>query len=98
LYSLSDPQPLQQVAQICKMARPKIQKWIGEAGEDNAELMGTSWTICGSVIRCFEIADFTLALILDRLLLINDLINNVLNRYQAIKAGDWAKAQEIDAT
>jgi hypothetical protein len=35
---------------------------------------------------------------LDRLLLINDLINNVLNRYQAIKSGDWAKAQEIDAT
>ena len=30
----------QQVAQICKMARPKIQKWIGDAGEDNAELMG----------------------------------------------------------
>jgi len=24
------------------MARPKIQKWIGEAGEDNAELMGMS--------------------------------------------------------
>lgn len=55
------------------MARPKIQKWIAEAGEDNAELM-------------------------DRLLLMNDLINNVLDRYEAIRTGDWAKAQEIDAT
>jgi hypothetical protein len=33
----------QQVAQVCKMARPKIQKWIGDAGEDNAELMGTNF-------------------------------------------------------
>lgn len=64
---------LQQVAKVCRMARPKIQKWIAEAGEDNAELM-------------------------DRLLLMNDLINNVLDRYEAIKTGDWAKAQEIDAT
>jgi hypothetical protein len=39
-----------------------------------------------------------LSALADRLLLINDLINNVLDRYQAIKAGDWAKAREIDAT
>lgn len=35
---------------------------------------------------------------LDRLLLMNDLINNVLDRYEACKKGDWAKAAEIDAT
>jgi hypothetical protein len=34
---------IQQVSQVCKMARPKIQKWIGDAGEDNAELMGMSY-------------------------------------------------------
>lgn len=28
----------------------------------------------------------------------NDLINNVLDRYEACKKGDWAKAAEIDAT
>ncbi|KAJ9112894.1 hypothetical protein QFC19_000449 [Naganishia cerealis] len=62
-----------QVSSVLKAARPKIQKWIGEAGEDNADLM-------------------------DRLLLMNDLINNVLDRYEACRKGDWAKAAEIDAT
>lgn len=62
-----------QVAGVCKGARPKIQKWIGEAGEENADLM-------------------------DRLLLMNDLINNVLERFEACKRGDWSKAAEIDAT
>jgi hypothetical protein len=28
------------VAGVCRGARPKIQKWIGEAGEENADLMG----------------------------------------------------------
>ncbi|KAJ9117711.1 hypothetical protein QFC24_006425 [Naganishia onofrii] len=63
----------EQVSGVLKAARPKIQKWIGEAGEDNADLM-------------------------DRLLLMNDLINNVLDRYEACRRGDWAKAAEIDAT
>ena len=62
----------EQVSHVLKAARPKIQKWIGDAGEDNADLM-------------------------DRLLLMNDLINNVLDRYEACKKGDWAKAAEIDA-
>jgi ADP-ribosylation factor-binding protein GGA len=30
----------EQVSGVLKAARPKIQKWIGEAGEDNADLMG----------------------------------------------------------
>lgn len=63
----------EQVSHVLQAARPKIQKWIGDAGEDNADLM-------------------------DRLLLMNDLINNVLDRYEACKKGDWAKAAEIDAT
>ncbi|KAI5449067.1 ARF-binding protein [Naganishia albida] len=68
-----DGDAYEQVSGILKAARPKIQKWIGDAGEDNADLM-------------------------DRLLLMNDLINNVLDRYEACKKGDWAKAAEIDAT
>ena len=32
---------------------------------------------------------------MDRLLLCNDLINNALERYQAVKAGDWSKAQAL---
>lgn len=32
---------------------------------------------------------------IDRLLLCNDLINNSLDRYEAVKAGDWAKAQAL---
>ncbi len=28
----------------------------------------------------------------------NDLINNVLERFEACKRGDWSKAAEIDAT
>lgn len=31
----------------------------------------------------------------DRLLLCNDLINNALDRYEAVKAGDWGKAQAL---
>lgn len=30
----------QQVAVFCKQARPKIQKWIGEASEDEPDSMG----------------------------------------------------------
>lgn len=33
----------EQVSGVLKAARPKIQKWIGEAGEDNADLMGECW-------------------------------------------------------
>jgi len=36
-----------------------------------------------------------LELTIDRLLLCNDLINNSLDRYEAVKAGDWAKAQSL---
>lgn len=36
-----DGDAYEQVSGILKAARPKIQKWIGDAGEDNADLMGT---------------------------------------------------------
>jgi ADP-ribosylation factor-binding protein GGA len=37
-----DGDAYEQVSSVLKAARPKIQKWIGDAGEDNADLMGTS--------------------------------------------------------
>lgn len=35
---------------------------------------------------------------MDRLLLINDLLNNVIDRYEACKNGDFARANEIHGT
>lgn len=61
----------EQVANVCKMARPKIQKWINEESEgEGSDLM-------------------------DRLLMINDLLNNVIERYEACRRGDTGRAQEI---
>ncbi|GAA5826769.1 hypothetical protein JCM11251_002888 [Rhodosporidiobolus azoricus] len=60
-----------QIAIKCRQVQPKLQKWIGEAGERDPEGM-------------------------DRLLLINDLINNVIKRYEAFKAGDRSATAEID--
>jgi len=53
-----------QVALICRNARPKLQKWIGEAETDDPES-------------------------LDTFLSINDLINNVLDRYERYQKGDY---------
>lgn len=84
----------EQVSSVLKAARPKIQKWIGDAGEDNADLMGASRHTRQQIQSVPADCCFTP----DRLLLMNDLINNVLDRYEACKKGDWAKAAEIDAT
>ena len=34
----------------------------------------------------------------DRLLLMNDLINNVVNRYEAFKTGDRSATADVDVT
>lgn len=60
----------EQVAGVCKMARPKIQRWINEESDGESDLM-------------------------DRLLMINDLLNNVIDRYEACRRGDSGRAQEI---
>lgn len=52
--------------------QPKIQKWIADSAEGEAN---------GGM---------------DRLLLMNDLINNVVNRYDSFKAGDRSATAEID--
>ena len=69
-----------QVAQACRGARPKIQRWIEEDTGEREGVMGKYH---------HELAEP------DRLLLCNDLINNALERFEACKAGDWAKAQHI---
>lgn len=69
-----------QVAQACRGARPRIQKWIEEDTGEREGVMGMCPTGRADI---------------DRLLLCNDLINNALERFEACKAGDWAKAQQI---
>ncbi|KDQ11558.1 hypothetical protein BOTBODRAFT_114262 [Botryobasidium botryosum FD-172 SS1] len=56
-----------QVANICRQARPKIQKWISDAETEDPES-------------------------LDTFLSINDLINNVLDRYERYQRGDFTAA------
>jgi len=58
-----------QVASVCRQARPKIQKWIGEAEEGDPES-------------------------LDTFLHINDMINNVLDRYERYQKGDYTAVVE----
>ncbi|KAG9124409.1 hypothetical protein FRC07_011723 [Ceratobasidium sp. 392] len=58
-----------QVADVCRQARPKIQKWIGEAEEGDPES-------------------------LDTFLHINDMINNVLDRYERYQKGDYTAVVE----
>lgn len=43
-----------------------------------------------------QLTSFAIPANLDRLLLINDLINNVIKRYDAFKAGDRSATAEID--
>lgn len=33
----------------------------------------------------------------DRLLLINDLINGVIDRYEAARKGDWSQGRQVNA-
>ncbi|CAE6418919.1 hypothetical protein ACGC1H_006157 [Rhizoctonia solani] len=58
-----------QVASVLRQARPKIQKWIGEAEEGDPES-------------------------LDTFLHINDMINNVLERYDRFQKGDYSATAE----
>ncbi|KAG9103431.1 hypothetical protein FRC06_010849 [Ceratobasidium sp. 370] len=58
-----------QVADVCRQARPKIQKWIGEAEEGDPES-------------------------LDTLLHMNDMMNNVLDRYERYQKGDYSAVVE----
>ncbi|QRV78093.1 ADP-ribosylation factor family [Ceratobasidium sp. AG-Ba] len=58
-----------QVADVCRQARPKIQKWIGDAEEGDPES-------------------------LDTFLHINDMINNVLDRYERFQKGDYSAVME----
>ncbi|KAF9508652.1 hypothetical protein BS47DRAFT_1302604 [Hydnum rufescens UP504] len=62
-----------QVATICRSARPKIQRWISEAETDDPES-------------------------LDTFLSINDLINNVLERYERYQKGDYSQPQPPETT
>ncbi|KAH7338476.1 VHS domain-containing protein [Rhizoctonia solani] len=58
-----------QVASVLRQARPKIQKWIGEAEEGDPES-------------------------LDTFLHMNDMINNVLDRYDRFQKGDYSATVE----
>ncbi|KAG8881378.1 hypothetical protein FRB97_009643 [Tulasnella sp. 331] len=61
-----------QVATVCRQARPKIQKWISDASGESEDQGETES--------------------LDTFLHINDLINNVLDRYERFKKGDYSQA------
>ncbi|GAB1521072.1 ARF-binding protein [Rhizoctonia solani] len=58
-----------QVAGVLRQARPKIQKWIGEAEEGDPES-------------------------LDTFLHMNDMINNVIERYERYQKGDYSATIE----
>ncbi|CAE6417104.1 unnamed protein product [Rhizoctonia solani] len=60
---------MKQVASVLRQARPKIQKWIGEAEEGDPES-------------------------LDTFLHINDMMNNVLERYDRFQKGDYSATME----
>ncbi|CAE6405302.1 unnamed protein product [Rhizoctonia solani] len=60
---------VKQVASVLRQARPKIQKWIGEAEEGDPES-------------------------LDTFLHMNDMINNVLERYDRFQKGDYSATIE----
>ncbi|KAF8310506.1 VHS-domain-containing protein [Clavulina sp. PMI_390] len=64
-----------QVAIICRNSRPKIQKWISDAQEDDDDPEA-----------------------LENFLSINDLINNVLDRYERYQKGDFSAAPQPQAT
>lgn len=94
--SVADTDPLtnaQQIANKCRQVQPKIQKWIEESAENDPGSMGASivhgyvWLTGADALRA-----------IDRLLLMNDLINNVVRRYEAFKAGDRNATADIDAT
>ncbi|CAE7143685.1 unnamed protein product [Rhizoctonia solani] len=63
------PVYVKQVANVLRQARPKIQKWIGEAEEGDPES-------------------------LDTFLHMNDMMNNVLERYDRFQKGDYSALAE----
>jgi hypothetical protein len=83
----------QQISSHLKSVQPRLQKWIGEAeeGEDAAEHMGESEHAL-QACRAGHLPDVNL----DRLLLINDLINRVCERHEAFVKGDFSATAAID--
>lgn len=81
----------QQIAQKCRHVQPKLQKWIADSSENHPDSMGPS-----PFPRFLSSLSLTGCEQADRLLLINDLINNVIKRYEAFKAGDRSATAEID--
>jgi ADP-ribosylation factor-binding protein GGA len=77
----------EQVAQACRGARPKIQKWIEQDTGEREGMMGES--------ESHRLRYRKGRLLSDRLLLCNDLINTALERYEACRVGDWSKAQAL---
>ena len=71
--------------------QPKLQKWIQEAAENDPEQMG-QYNLLVSLARQLMMK----LLPTDKLLLINDLINQVLDRYTAFLKGDREAVAEIN--
>ena len=74
----------QQIAQRIRQVQPRLQRIIGDASENAPDEMGA--------FTRFELR-LTDA---DKLLLLNDLMNQVLKRYDAYLAGDRTATVEID--
>lgn len=81
---------MQQISQRCKQVQPKLQKWIQEAEERNPEQMGAQ-RLLSHLTRVYAYYPYK-----DKLLTINDLINQVLERYASFKRGDRNAVAEID--
>lgn len=81
----------QQIARKCRSVQPKIQKWIAESAESDPGGMGR--------LRFSSRIDMILiCLRKDRLLLMNDLINNIIKRYEAFKGGDRSATADVDVS
>jgi ADP-ribosylation factor-binding protein GGA len=74
---------------------PRLQKWIEEGEEGETENMGEYFTKSVTAGSRIESRKLTFRLT-DRLLLINDLINNVHERYQSFTRGDFTASVTID--
>jgi len=75
------PNMVQQVAAPLLSARPKLQKWISDAESEDPESLGAPE---GSGAATCQLIYF-IAVFLQ----MNDQINNVLNRFEAFKKGDY---------
>lgn len=89
----ADGDAFDQIASRCRAAQPKIQKWISNAEEnEDADTIG-ELVFLFSLGIAKKIVSFCLS---DKLLLMNDLINNVLDRYKSFKKGDRSANAEIN--